>query len=440
MKKIFISLAIIVFSASGSSTFAAPDPYANAYATELSVVSRVDSYPGQPSNPGYPYPPPLPPMPPLPPTPSYPPYPPSGGQPGSPSHPGYETADSLYREGTAAAARGDTQTAIARFQRLLDRFPSDSRAPEAAFRGGECARQAGNFSDALIFYRRVVSSYSNSSRCEEAFYDVGFCLVKLNDHRGALDQYSAFIRRYPNSRLADDAWYVLGRTYEQLNDPNDAATCYRELMNRFPSSEFYSKAQDRLRQIDSSYPPNQPPTYPPSYPPSQQYQTDRDLYDSGHTHLARGNYNAARTFFDELLKRYPSSTWADDAMLWKGKSYIEERNWTAGSDVFYQFKSWYAGSELLSEACYDYAWCLYQVGMTSAANRTVFQQAASEFSNFAYRFSTHPWAAEALYMAGECFDRYGNAQTARSYYQATITRYPSSSSAQKARERLNGTY
>ncbi len=172
----------------------------------------------------------------------------------------------------------------------------------------------------------------------------------------------------------------------------------------------------------------------------QQVQTDRTMYDSGHTHLARGNYTAARTYFDELLKRYPSSAWADDALLWKGKSYTEERNWKTASDVFYQFKSRYPSSELFPEACYDFAWSLYQQGMTSAANRSAFQHAGSEFSNFACRFSAHPRASEALYMAGECFDRYGNAQTARSYYQATVTRYPSSASAQKARERLNGTY
>lgn len=336
-----------------------------------------------------------------------------------------------------ALAGGDYDTAVQRFQKFLDRYARDPRAPEAAFQAGEAERLAGNHHDAITYYNRVLNSYPTSGRCEDASYFIGYCMIMNGDHRAALDLYIGFIRTYPNGHLTDDAWFVLGRTYEQLGDPADAVTCYRELLTKFPRSEFCNDARARLRILA---PGTVPPSYPPSSDPDEEHLSDRELYDNGHTYLTSGNQPMARRYFDWLLERYPRSPWADDAMYWKGRSYFEERNWREAAKILADFLFRYQNSELRPDAQYEYAWCLYQDGLSSPTNKTTLQKAATKFSSFSYGYSDHAWAAEALYMAGECYDRLGNPSTARRYFQETVTRYPSSTSAQKAKERLNGTY
>lgn len=405
---------MLIFVTCAAASAAYPDP------PPLPQLPPIGGNPGTPSSPGTPTTPNHPTPPDAPTNPGYP------GHPQPPQYPGYESADSLYREGMEAASRGDYRRAIYQFRRLLERYPYHSRAPEAAFQAGECSCKTGEYDRAIEYYRRVFTSYPRSARCEESMYLVGWCMVTRGDHRNALDEFIAFIRKYPNGRLTDDAWFSLGQCYERLNDPADAITCYRELINRFPGSEYYSQARARLRALEQG-----------GYPPS--YHTDRELYDMGHTALMYHDYNGARTSFDELLRRYPGSSWADDALLWKGKSFVEELNWKEAAKIFSDFLFRYNNSELRSDAYYNYAWSLYQQGIAESSPR-LFEQAAKEFSSFGSSFSTHSWAPEAVYLAGDCYDRAGNTATARRYFQETITRYPDSTAAQKARERLDGTY
>lgn len=439
MRRSYPWLAIMLMLVVCAAAHAAyPDPPSLPPTPPLPQLPPIGGNPGTPTAPDNPGSPPTPnhpsPQPPpgAPTTPGYP------GHPQPPQYPGYESAESLYRNGMEAASRGDYRRAIYNFRRLLERYPYDFRAPEAAFQAAECSCKTGEFDRAIEYYRRVVTSYPRSARCEESMFLIGRCMSTLGEHRNALDQFIAFIRKYPNGRLTDDAWFFLGQSYERLNDPADAITCYRELINRFPGSDYYSQARARLRELEQV---GYPPTYPPTYPPGNGYpsSTDRELYDMGHTALLNRDYNGARSRFDELLRRYPDSAWADDALLWTGKSYAEERNWKAASKAFSDLLFRYADSELRPDAHYSYAWSLYQQAIAETGRR-LFEQAATEFSSFGYTFSTHSWAPEAVYLAGDCYDRIGNTTTARRYFQETINRYPGSTAAQKARERLEGTF
>ena len=403
------------------------------------TIERVDSYPGQPHPPGPPtnepnYPPSYPPTYP----PSYPPSYPPTYPPSQPGNPGYQTAYQLYQNGMTAYRQAIYQNAIYYFGELVSRYPYDTNAPESCFLAGESARQVNQFYQAMDFYRRVVNSYYSYRKVDEAAYFIGFCLVKVNDFQGAINEFRSFIYRFPTSQLVDNAWYVSGRMYEQVQDTQNAIFCYRKVVYNYPNSDMINQARERLQYLEnSSYPPNYPPSYPPSNPPTL---SDRDLFDRGHTELARGNFSGAIIYFDELVKRYPSSSLADDATLWKAKTYIEQRDYTNASKVYARFKSRYPNSELIAEALYGLGWSYYQIGMSGYGNREYFPKAAAQFIDFTNKFGYHQWAPEALFLAGESYERYGDINSARSYYREVVNRYPNTPSAQKAQEKLNGMY
>ncbi len=416
----FFGLAVLMFVSATAG--AVQDPFADRFASVDLIAHRVDSWPGQPVPPSYPG------------SPSYPPT-----QPGY----SYQSPDQLMTWGMQAYRQGDYRTAANWFTQLVDRYPYEARAGEASFMAGESLRAAQSWYDAIRMYRRCTSSYSTYARVDEAAYYIGFCLVKVNDSRGAINEFRDFINRYRYSALVDNAWYVLGRTYEVVGERDNAMQAYRTVISSYPNSDMVADARQRLQALEQSYPPSYPPTYPPTYPPSQppyNQLTDRELYDRGHTEMTRGNFRNAVQYFDELLRTWPSSYLADDAQLWKGKAWLEAREYRQAIDAFALFRSRFSQSEQLYDAWYSLAWAEYKLGLNGYADRVWLQRSGAEFAGFASRFGGHGWASEALFMAGDAYERYGDLSTARAYWQQTIDRYPYSASAGKAREKLKGYY
>ena len=359
------------------------------------------------------------------------------------------TAFQLHDQGMAAYRLHDYKTASYFLRMLVDRFPADFRAPESAFYGADSYMQLSDFSSAADLFRRIPRQYPTFKRCEEAFYNVGVCLSRLMDYEGALSEYQAFLGRYPRGAFSDNAWYDQGLIQETLYDRQKAIQAYRKVVYEFPGSELVPEARKRLWDLEQGpgpqppapppTPPNQPQPPMPPAPPSQQ-MTDRELYDLGHSELLAGNYQSAIVYFNRLLKLYPNSGLADDAALWKGKTYIEWRDYNNAALEFATFKQRFAYSELLPEAIYSLGWSQYQVARNDPKKGAFFQKAATEFKQFIARYGGHPWAPEAMFLSGECYEFYGDAATARSIYEETVRRYPGTPSAQKALEKLNGMF
>ncbi|MBI3037934.1 tetratricopeptide repeat protein, partial [bacterium] len=131
---------------------------------------------------------------------------------------------------------------------------------------------------------------------------------------------------------------------------------------------------------------------------------------------------------------------ADDAALWKGKTHLDARNYNQAMKAFVDFKNRYHFSDLLPEACYSLAWSEYQLAMGDYSKREYFRKAGRDFAEFSSNYGLHVWAAEALFLAGESYERYGDVNLARSYFREVISRFPNTPSAQKSQDKLNGIY
>ncbi len=398
----------------------------NTLVNSIIASTRVDSWPGQPT---YPIPPEYPG------NPSYPGYPGSGS---------YETSDQLYSNGIQSFNRGDYYSAIQTFRRFLDRFPYEYRAGDVCYMTAQSYQRISDFGSALVFYRRVSSQYSSSSSAEQATYFIGFCLVKLYDYYSAINEFRNFTGRYPYSQLVDDAWYVMGLTYEKLNDSYNAIIAYQKVVNGYPYSNYYNEAKQRLAALQGSsypgYPSNPPGSDPviPAYPGNQNSLSDYELYNRGHSQFVSGNYSTALSYFNELLKRYPSSQYADDANFWIARIKMQQKDYQQAINSFESFLRNYPGSEYEPEAAYTLAQAEKELARTNASYRDYFKIAASHFIWFQQNWPGNSYAAEALFQAGDCFDLYGDYYSGRNYYQQLIQYYPYSPAATKAKEKLAG--
>ncbi|GAB4273468.1 MAG: hypothetical protein Kow0029_13210 [Candidatus Rifleibacteriota bacterium] len=395
---------------------------------------RVDSWPGQP---GYPIPTPLPP--------SWP------GNPGYPGNGQYESPNYLFTSGKTAYNQGNYRGAVRYFARFLRNYSSDYRAPEACFLTAESYRHLNDFYSAMQYYRKVSTEYPFYVDAHKAAYFVGYCMVKNSNFLGAATEFRNFISRFPTSFLVDDAWYALGQIYERLNDKISALAAYRNVVYNYPGSNCYSQALERIKYLESTggttypIPPEYPPPtnpIPPAHPGNNNDNilSDFELYQRGHNEFIEGNLNNAVIYFDELIRSYPDSSYADDAYYWKARARWQQNYFIEAISLFQKLLDRYPGSELYPAGLYSMADTEFAYARLNVVNREYFNISAGHYVLFQQKYPTHGYASEALVKAGECYEQLGEYSTAKFYFQQTVNLYPDSPAAIKAKDKLNGTW
>ena len=162
--------------------------------------------------------------------------------------------------------------------------------------------------------------------------------------------------------------------------------------------ELRSQIDSRIKQVPPSTAPASPPVdtiqvAPASPPaaPAQDAPPAEELYRIGRDQLTRGGNSAARSAFEDLLKRYPDSELAADAQFLIGESYAAENSVAKADSAYAAVVSKYADS---------------------------------------------PRAPTALYKRGVMAQTARRTTTAKRLYNELIDKYPSSDEAELARERL----
>ena len=184
------------------------------------------------------------------------------------------------------------------------------------------------------------------------------------------------------------------------------------------------------------------PGYPtnPTPPVNPGAISDYNLYNYGHSKYAAGNFNSAFIYFDQLLKQYPGSQYADDAGFWRAKIRAEQKNHQQAILLFANFLRVWPASDYYAEALYNLAETEKAFGRVNYANRNHLFEAAGHFAGYQQRYPQSQKASEALFQAGECFEISGDYSSSRSYYYGVTQLYPYSAAAAKAREKLSGRY
>lgn len=91
------------------------------------------------------------------------------------------------------------------------------------------------------------------------------------------------------------------------------------------------------------------------------------LFQSSLDQLRRGSTSVARSGFEELLRTYPTSEDAPEAMIYIGETYAAERNQAAADSVYGLVVQRYPASPKAATALYKHALSMKVAGRTTAA-------------------------------------------------------------------------
>jgi TolA-binding protein len=160
--------------------------------------------------------------------------------------------------------------------------------------------------------------------------------------------------------------------------------------------ELTGQSQRRLQELRASLEertqtasapvavPSGPPNGPVSGPPTAAAPTPggpgpAQLFQSSLDQLRRGSATVARGGFEELVRNYPTSDDAPEAMVYIAETYAAERNQVAADSVYGLVVERYPSSPKAATALYKRALSLKAAGRTTAA-RTAFERVVRDYA------------------------------------------------------------
>jgi len=130
---------------------------------------------------------------------------------------------------------------------------------------------------------------------------------------------------------------------------------------------------------------------------------------------------------DQLVKRYPLSSWTSDAMFGAGNFYWVNLDRARAAEF-------YRGSLDISQEGRNAYIAEWRLAWTAYLDRK--PEAADMLEAYVRRFPTSSYVQDALYWLGRSYERSGNTEHARKFYLAAANRFPLTYFGEKAAERL----
>jgi tol-pal system protein YbgF len=113
----------------------------------------------------------------------------------------------------------------------------------------------------------------------------------------------------------------------------------------------------------------------------------RQLYDQAYQDLSRGNYDLAKSGFEEYLKLYPDTELADNALYWLGEVEYNQHNFQPALEYFQQVETRYPQGNKVPAALFKLALCQQQLKQADEAKAT--------FQRLIQQYPGSPEAAQA---------------------------------------------
>jgi TolA-binding protein len=212
------------------------------------------------------------------------------------------------------------------FARLSNLRPSTRFNTLGLFWQAETKYQQKNYVDAQRLYRQMLNAKdaNASGLSSKALYGLGYSHFQLKQYDQALSAFSQFLSATNNDpSMIRDAWMRIGdchfisRRYEKAIEAYDhvigigTSEADYALMQKALAHGALSRHNQKISTLDQLL---------KKFPRSSYY--DQALYEMASTSLATNDKRAAVAYFDQLIRERPRSPYAREAMLKTGLIYF----------------------------------------------------------------------------------------------------------------------
>ena len=191
------------------------------------------------------------------------------------------------------------------------------------------AMRRGNYDSAVASYRRLVAQYPYGPYTEQAIVDTAYAQFKMGLNEDAISTIDRFLRTYPTHRNTAYMYYLRGlvnssrdtvflqrvwrldASRRDLATPRQAFNDFKIVVDRYADSRYAADARKRMLELTDLF---------------ARYEIETALY-----YMRREAWVGATERARYTLETYPDSRFKADAIAVLAKSYAELGN-TALSD------------------------------------------------------------------------------------------------------------
>lgn len=264
--------------------------------------------------------------------------------------------------------------------RIVTEFPQSALMGKVQFDRGLTFWEEAKFAEGREAFEKAVEQLPPSEDQAMARFKLADTLFQQKALAAAVSNYQAVIERYETlprvkAALVDQALYQIVRASTELGDLATAGAAIAKIIVMYPESFF----------------------------------SDRSLLLFGQSLNRIGKPAEARVVFVDFLKRFPDSLLAPEVHLAIARTYVQDRNWTAGMGKYDDWLRKYSDHASRPQAEFDLAWINYQAGRQTNALQL--------FSRFLEKFPTNQLAPVAQDWVANHFWTMGDYPNAEKNYQ-----------------------
>ncbi|MFQ5674580.1 MAG: outer membrane protein assembly factor BamD [bacterium] len=171
----------------------------------------------------------------------------------------------------------------------------------------------GDYVDAKIQFRRLTLNNRGLEFSDEAQFFLAECHFYLKEYVLASDEYNRLVRLYPHSQWTDDASFKVGVCNYKLSPKASldqkytllAVQFFQLFLEDYPDSQLVPDAEKYLKECRTKL-------------------AEKD-FKAGKLYLKLNDNKAALVYFDSVLEDYYDTSFAKDALFWKGEGLYELR-------------------------------------------------------------------------------------------------------------------
>ncbi len=190
-------------------------------------------------------------------------------------------------------------------------------ADYACFQEGFIMGLQKNYTGKISTMEKLIKSFPQSEYLADAQYEIGRSYVMMGDKNKAISTYDKLNKEYPHSPLSRKGRLQTAMLYDEMNEYDKAIGTYKEIIANFPTS---AEAKTSIAGLKNIYFEKNDIQGYADYVETlggmvkfEKTEQDSLTYLAAERQYEKGEYNKAINSFTEYIKKYPTSTFTDDA-------------------------------------------------------------------------------------------------------------------------------
>lgn len=180
---------------------------------------------------------------------------------------------------------------------------------QTAFKKAMNMYQAEKYGDAVKAFETVLQLGRGTDYGQEAQFYLAQSYFKNGRYLLAASEYERYISLFPRSQKREDAQYK-------------EALCYYHLSPRYRLDQKYTnRAIEKFRLYNSRYPDSKHADQIAQYINELRSKLAHKLYNAADLYMRIDSYEAAITYYDLTIDKYPESIWAQRSLVDKIHAY-----------------------------------------------------------------------------------------------------------------------